>query len=53
MAEILGFVCFIVGARHSIPIAAVLSAQYATISVLIGITVLRERVDLAQVMGSC
>jgi drug/metabolite transporter (DMT)-like permease len=51
VAEILGFVCFIVAARHSIPIAAVLSAQYATISVLIGITVLRERVDRAQFLG--
>ena len=28
-----------------------LSAQYATISVLIGITVLRERLGLAQILG--
>jgi drug/metabolite transporter (DMT)-like permease len=51
IAEILGFVCYVLGARHSVPIAAVLSAQYATISVLVGITVLRERLVTAQVVG--
>jgi drug/metabolite transporter (DMT)-like permease len=50
-AEILGFVSYVLGARHSVPIAAVLSAQYATISVLVGITVLRERLVTAQVIG--
>ena len=51
VAEILGFVSYVLGARHSVPIAAVLSAQYATISVLVGITVLRERLVAAQVIG--
>ena len=50
-AEILGFASYVLGARHSVPIAAVLSAQYATISVLVGITVLRERLVTAQVIG--
>ena len=51
VAELAGFVCFMLGARHSIAIAAVLSGQYATISVLIGVTVLRERLDPAQIIG--
>jgi drug/metabolite transporter (DMT)-like permease len=51
IAEILGFVSYILGARHSVPIAAVLSAQYATLSVLVGVTVLRERMAPAQVIG--
>jgi drug/metabolite transporter (DMT)-like permease len=51
IAEILGFVCYVVGARHSVPIAAVLSAQYATLSVLVGVTALRERMAPAQVIG--
>jgi drug/metabolite transporter (DMT)-like permease len=51
IAEILGFVSYIIGARHSLPIAAVLSAQYATLSVLVGVTALRERVAPAQVIG--
>ena len=46
-----GFVSSILGARHSVPIAAVLSAQYATLSVLVGVTVLRERMAPAQVIG--
>jgi drug/metabolite transporter (DMT)-like permease len=50
-AEILGFVSYVLGARHSFSIAAVLSAQYATISVLVGITVLRERLVTAQLIG--
>jgi drug/metabolite transporter (DMT)-like permease len=51
VAEIVGFVSYVLGARHSVPIAAVLSAQYATISVLVGITILRERLVTAQVIG--
>jgi drug/metabolite transporter (DMT)-like permease len=51
VAEILGFISYILGARQSVPIAAVLSAQYATISVLVGVTVLRERLGTAQLVG--
>jgi drug/metabolite transporter (DMT)-like permease len=51
VAEILGFVSYILGARQSVPIAAVLSAQYATLSVLVGVTALRERMAPAQVIG--
>lgn len=51
VAEILGFVSYIIGARQSVPIAAVLSAQYATLSVLVGVTALRERMAPAQVIG--
>jgi drug/metabolite transporter (DMT)-like permease len=51
VAEVLGFISYVLGARHSVPIAAVLSAQYATISVLVGVTVLRERLGTAQLVG--
>jgi uncharacterized membrane protein len=51
VAEVLGFVSYILGARHSVPIAAVLSAQYATLSVLVGVTALRERLAPAQIIG--
>jgi drug/metabolite transporter (DMT)-like permease len=51
VAEVLGFISYVLGARQSVPIAAVLSAQYATISVLVGVTVLRERLGTAQLVG--
>jgi drug/metabolite transporter (DMT)-like permease len=51
VAEVLGFISYVLGARHSVPVAAVLSAQYATISVLVGVTVLRERLGTAQLVG--
>jgi drug/metabolite transporter (DMT)-like permease len=51
VAEIAGFTCYVLGARDSLPVAAVLSAQYATISVLVGITVLREHLRSTQVLG--
>jgi drug/metabolite transporter (DMT)-like permease len=51
VAELLGFVSYILGARHSVPVAAVLSAQYATLSVLVGVIALRERLAAPQVVG--
>lgn len=50
-AEITGFVCYVLGARNSLPVAAVLSAQYATIAVLVSVVVLRERLSPAQSVG--
>lgn len=50
-AELLGFTCYVVGARHSVPVAAVLSAQYATISVLVSVIALRERLSSGQFVG--
>ena len=51
VVELLGFACYIYGARDSIPIAAVLSAQYATIAVLVSVVFLRERLARGQVIG--
>ena len=51
VAEITGFVCYVIGARHSLPVAAVLSTQYATIAVLVSVLVLRERLSVAQAIG--
>jgi drug/metabolite transporter (DMT)-like permease len=50
-AELIGFVCYVVGARHSLPVAAVLSSQYATISVLLSVVFLRERLSSGQLVG--
>jgi drug/metabolite transporter (DMT)-like permease len=50
-AELLGFVCYVIGARHSVPVAAILSVQYATISVFIGMVALGERLSKMQVVG--
>lgn len=51
VAELAGFVCYVVGARHSVPVTAVLSAQYATISVLVSVVLLRERLSSGQIVG--
>jgi drug/metabolite transporter (DMT)-like permease len=50
-AEIIGFTCYVIGARHSVPVAAVLSTQYATIAVLVSVVVLRENLSIAQIVG--
>jgi drug/metabolite transporter (DMT)-like permease len=50
-AEIIGFTCYVIGARHSVPVAAVLSTQYATIAVLVSVVVLREKLSTAQIVG--
>lgn len=50
-AEITGFLCYVLGARHSVPVAAVLSAQYATLAVLVSVVILRERLSPAQSLG--
>ena len=51
VVELLGFSCYIYGARDSIPIAAVLSAQYATIALAVSVVVLRERLSHGQLFG--
>lgn len=51
VAELLGFLCYVIGSRHSVPVAAVLSAQYATISVLLSVVFLRERLSMGQTVG--
>jgi len=50
-AELFGFVFYIVGSRHSLPTAAVLSSQYATVSIILSIVFLGERPNRSQILG--
>jgi drug/metabolite transporter (DMT)-like permease len=43
VAELGGFLAYVIGARHSVPVAAVLSSQYATIAVIVGVLLLGDR----------
>ena len=49
--EVLGFVAFVVGARHSVPVTAVCSSQYATIAVIVSVLFLHERPTRLQFLG--
>ena len=51
VGEVGGFAAFAVGARHGIAISAVLSSQFATLAVLAGIVLFRERLTRAQFAG--
>ena len=51
LAEVLGFVCFAVGARHSIAIAAVLGSQFAAVASVAAYVLLRERLTRLQLAG--
>jgi drug/metabolite transporter (DMT)-like permease len=48
LAEVLGFVCFAVGARHSVAIAAVLGSQFAAVASVAAYVFLRERLTRLQ-----
>jgi drug/metabolite transporter (DMT)-like permease len=51
IAEVLGFVCFAVGARHSVAIAAVLGSQFAAVASVAAYVFLRERLTRLQLVG--
>ena len=51
LAEVLGFVCFAVGARHSIAVAAVLGSQFAVVASVAAYLFLRERLTRLQLVG--
>jgi drug/metabolite transporter (DMT)-like permease len=51
VAEVLGFVCFAVGARDSIAIAAVLGSQFAIVASVAAYVFLRERLTRLQLAG--
>jgi len=51
IAEVLGFVCFAVGARDSVPIAAVLGSQFAVVASVAAYVFLRERLTRLQLAG--
>ncbi len=51
IAEVLGFVCFAVGARESVAIAAVLGSQFAAVASVAAYLFLRERLTRLQLAG--
>ncbi len=51
LCEVLGFVFYTAGARHNIAVAAVLSTQFAAISVLVGYLLFGERLARLQLAG--
>ena len=51
IAEVLGFVCFAVGARDSVAIAAVLGSQFAVVASVAAYVLLRERLTRLQLAG--
>ena len=51
IAEVLGFVCFAVGARQSVAIAAVLGSQFAVVAGVVAYVFLNERLTRLQLAG--
>ena len=51
LAEVLGFVCFAVGARDSVAVAAVLGSQFAAVASVAAYLFLRERLTRLQLAG--
>jgi drug/metabolite transporter (DMT)-like permease len=51
LAEVLGFVCFAVGARDSVAVAAVLGSQFAAVASVAAYVLLRERLTRLQLAG--
>ena len=51
IAEVLGFVCFAVGARDSVAITAVLGSQFAAVASVAAFLFLRERLTRLQLAG--
>jgi drug/metabolite transporter (DMT)-like permease len=51
IAEVAGFYAYTAGARHGIAVAAVLSSQFATLSVLVAYVLFKERLGQLQLAG--
>jgi drug/metabolite transporter (DMT)-like permease len=51
IGEVVGFALFVVGARHSVAIAAVLSSQFAAIAAVVAYFLFRERLSRLQIVG--
>jgi drug/metabolite transporter (DMT)-like permease len=51
LAEVLGFVCFALGARDSVAVAAVLGSQFAAVASVAAYLFLRERLTRLQLAG--
>jgi drug/metabolite transporter (DMT)-like permease len=53
IAEVLGFVSFVIGARHGIAIAAVLGSQFAALAAIAAFLFFGERLRRVQIAGVC
>jgi drug/metabolite transporter (DMT)-like permease len=53
VAEVVGFVSFVVGARHGIAIAAVLGSQFAALAAIAAFLFFGERLRRVQIAGVC
>jgi len=51
ITEVLGVASYTLGSRHGIAVASVLASQFATISVIVGYVLFRERLAGVQVLG--
>ncbi|MGI8478767.1 MAG: hypothetical protein ACR2M2_02735 [Gaiellaceae bacterium] len=51
VAEVAGFACFVLGARHGIAISAVLASQFGAIAAVAAVVLFRERLTRLQVVG--
>ena len=53
VAEVIGFVSFVLGARHGIAIAAVLGSQFAALAAIAAFLFFGERLRRVQIAGVC
>ena len=53
VAEVVGFVSFVIGARHGIAIAAVLGSQFAVLAAIAAFLFFGERLRRVQIAGVC
>jgi drug/metabolite transporter (DMT)-like permease len=53
IAEVVGFVSYVVGARHGIAIAAVLGSQFAALAAIAAFLFFGERLRRVQIAGVC
>jgi drug/metabolite transporter (DMT)-like permease len=53
IAEVIGFVSFVLGARHGIAIAAVLGSQFAALAAIAAFLFFGERLRRVQIVGVC
>ena len=53
VAEVIGFVSFVLGARHGIAIAAVLGSQFAALAAIAAFLFFGERLRRVQIVGVC
>jgi len=51
LAEVLGFASFVVGARHSLAVSAVIASQFAGITAILAFLLFRERLVPIQMAG--